>query len=121
MWSRRNKKRPASNPGRPKGRLKGPNKLETAYMAHLEMRRCAGEIIEYSFETIKLRLAFNTFYEPDFFVLTAQGDFEIHEVKGVWEDDARVKIKVAAEKFPFRFIAVTQEKGQWVYEKFFVE
>ena len=31
---------------------------------------------------------------------------ELHEVKGHWQDDARVKIKVAAEQYPFRFVAV---------------
>lgn len=30
---------------------------------------------------------------------------ECHEVKGFWTDDAKVKIKVAAEQYPFRFIA----------------
>ena len=30
---------------------------------------------------------------------------EMHEVKGFWQDDARVKIKVAAQMYPFRFLA----------------
>ena len=29
-----------------------------------------------------------------------------HEVKGYWQDDAKVKIKVAAEMYPLRFVAV---------------
>ena len=38
--------------------------------------------------------------------------------KGFWEDDARVKIKVAAEVFPFRFVAITRSKDGWKEEDF---
>jgi hypothetical protein len=58
-----------------------------------------------------LRLADKTFYSPDFAVLTkADGTLEMHEVKGFWQDDARVKIKVAASIYPFKFIAVKAQK-----------
>jgi hypothetical protein len=43
---------------------------------------------------------------------------EIHEVKGHWEDDARVKIKVAASLYPLRFVGITREKGAWQREEF---
>ena len=47
------------------------------------------------------------------------GGREIHEVKGHWTDDARVKIKVAAELYPYyRFSAVRRVKGEWVREVF---
>lgn len=94
------------------------NKTETAYGAHLELLKRAGEIIWYVFEGIKLRLADKTFYTPDFFVMRQDGTLEVHEVKGFWEDDARVKIKVAAEHFPFQFIAVTKNKSSWDFESF---
>ena len=43
----------------------------------------------------------------------------LHEVKGHWEDDARVKIKVAATQHPwFRFLAVKAGKTGWQYETF---
>lgn len=50
------------------GRLKTGqmNKTESAYCQHLELRKRAGEIVWYRFEGIKLRLADNTFYTPDF-------------------------------------------------------
>ena len=51
-------------------------------------------------------------------VLRPDGAFEIHEVKGHWEDDARVKIKVAAELYPFKFIAARKVKGAWLFEEF---
>ena len=98
------------------------NKTETAYSAHLKLLQAAGEILWHRFEGLKLRLADNTFYTPDFAVMAADGVIECHEVKGFWEDDARVKIKVAADQYPFRFIAIRAEAkkrgGGWVREEF---
>ncbi len=98
------------------------NKTEEAYAAYLRECQIAGEIDWFAFEGIKLRLADLTFYTPDFFVMTASGELECHEVKGFWEDDARVKIKVAAALFPFRFRAVTRvakkDGGGWKTEFF---
>jgi len=94
------------------------NKLERQYQEHLELRRIAGEVVRFRYEPIKFRLADRTFYTPDF-VVTFEDHVECHEVKGFWEDDARVKTKVVAELFPeFVFIAVYQKKKQWVYEEF---
>lgn len=100
------------------GRLKTGerNKSEAEYEKYLRQRAVAGEVIWYRFEGLKLRLADNTFYTPDFAVMLADGSLEVHEVKGFWEDDARVKIKVAAEMHPYEFIAVTRVKGEWKYE-----
>jgi len=103
------------------GRLKAGkmNQTEAAYSRKLELMKAAGDIAWYSFEGLKFRLADNTFYTPDFPVMCADGVMEIHEVKGFWTDDARVKIKLAAELFPFRFVAVKKGKGgQWAYEYF---
>jgi hypothetical protein len=98
------------------------NKLEADYAAYLKEAQQAGEIDWFAYEGIKLRLADNTFYTPDFFVMGDSGLLECHEVKGHWEDDARVKIKVAAALFPFRFRAVTRvakrDGGGWKTEFF---
>src|SRR5690349_6901766 len=90
------------------GRLKTGqmNKTEAAYGQHLELLKRAGEVLWYRFEGFKLRLADNTFYTPDYAVMAASGQLECHEVKGFWQDDARVKIKVAAEQYPLRFGAI---------------
>ena len=87
------------------GRLKTGqrNKTELAYENMLESMRISGEILWYKFEGLKLRLADNTFYTPDFFVMMASGQLEAHEVKGFAMDDSVEKIKVAAEIFPFVF------------------
>jgi hypothetical protein len=87
------------------------NKTEAAYDAHLWLRRHSGDIIWHKFEAIKLRLADNTFYTADFFVLRADRELEVHEVKGFMQDDANVKIKVAASIYPFRFKLVRKGKG----------
>lgn len=106
------------------GRLKtgAMNKTEAAYERDLRDAMMAGDVLWYRFEGVKLRLADNTFYTPDFAVMIATGELEMHEVKGFWQDDARVKIKVAAEQYPFRFIAITAEVkkrgGGWKREVF---
>lgn len=106
------------------GRLKqgAMNKTEAAYAATLEARRIAGEVAWWKFEGLKFRLADSAFYTPDFAVMLACGTLEAHEVKGHWQDDARVKIKVAAELYPIRFVAVTakpkRDGGGWAMEDF---
>ena len=106
------------------GRLKAGvmNRTEAAYAARLELLRQAGEVVWFRFEGVKLRLADSTFYSPDFAVMAADGVMEMHEVKGFWTDDARVKIKVAADQYPFRFVAfkpVAKGKGGgWAVEEF---
>lgn len=102
------------------GRMKAGklNQTESAYGQHLELRRRAGEVAWYAFEGVKLRLADKTFYTPDFAVMLTNGQMEMHEVKGFWEDDARVKIKVAASLYPFQFIGVRKDKGAWIFEEF---
>ncbi len=91
-------------------------KTEAKYAAHLEMLKHAGAIHWYAFETTKFRLADKTYYTPDFVVMTNLGEWEVHEVKGHWEDDARVKIKVAAERIPMLFIAVKASGDGWKFE-----
>lgn len=106
------------------GRLKigARNKTEQSYENLLEAMRISGDVLWYKFEGMKLRLADNTFYTPDFFVMMANGQLEAHEVKGHWQDDARAKIKIAAEMYPFRFVAAKpkakRDGGGWVIEVF---
>lgn len=106
------------------GRLKQgkANSTELEYGKELEARKAAGEIIWYKFEALKLRLADNTFYTPDYAVMLASGLIECHEVKGFWEDDARAKIKIAADMYPFRFLGIQKRPkkhgGGWNVEVF---
>lgn len=110
------------NDARVLGRLKQGvmNKTEQKYAHHLESLKIRGEIQYYAFDSIKFRLANKTFYSPDFIVLKANGQLEAHEVKGHWEDDARVKIKVAASMHPIPFVAVylNSKNNSWEFENF---
>ena len=93
------------------------NKLEASYARYLEAKKHLGEIVAWKFEPFGLRLAEKTFYHPDFMV-TFETHIEIHETKGFMRDDANVKLKIAADKFPeFRFVLVKKIKGQWDYTK----
>lgn len=106
------------------GRLKTGerNKTEAAYETLLDARQRVGDVAWFKFEGLKLRLADNTFYTPDFAVMLASGQIECHEVKGFWQDDARAKIKIAADMYPFRFIAARprskKDGGGWDIEVF---
>ncbi|WP_295487958.1 DUF1064 domain-containing protein [uncultured Pseudomonas sp.] len=108
------------------GRLKtgAMNKTESAYAEHLELRRRAGEVAWFKFEGIKLRLADNCFLTVDFAVMLADGRLELHDAKGskaIFSDDAKVKMKTAAELYPFVFkVAFPQPKklgGGWLVEE----
>lgn len=106
------------------GRLKtgAMNGTEMQYANLLETKKQLGLILWYKFEGVKLRLADNTFYTPDFFVMDSNYQLQCHEVKGFWTDDARVKIKVAADMYPFKFVAVMKNKknsgGGFAVEEF---
>ncbi len=102
------------------------NKLESAYEADLERRKQAGEIAWYKFEGIKLRIADNCFLTVDFSVLPNDGVgvLEMIDVKGsksIIMDDAKVKLKVAKDIYPFRFFIVLpkpkKDGGGWIKEE----
>lgn len=103
----------------PAGKMNG---TEARYDEHLLALRDAGQVLWHEFEALKFWLADNTFYTPNFAVMTGTRLIEIHDVKGHWEDDARVKIKVAARLFPFRFLAVQplpkKAGGGWHVKEF---
>lgn len=108
--------------GRGRRPVQDMNGLEQEYANLLELRRHAGEILWWVFEGMTFKLADNTRYTPDFALMLASGEIEIHETKGHWEDDARVKIKVAAALFPFRFVGIRKrpkkDGGGWATEEF---
>lgn len=122
----RNKPRPAAKGRKPADPTLGyvaerMNKLESRYAGRLEALRRAGKILFWRYESLKFRLADRTWYTPDFYIMRADGCVELHEIKGFWEDDARVKIKVTAEQFPeFLFVAVQWDRktNDWAFERF---
>lgn len=109
--------------GRTARRVAGQmNGTEKKYAEVLEGRQRDGEIVWYAFERLTWKLADDTRYTPDFLVMMADGSMECHEVKGFWRDDAKVKIKVAADLFPFKFLSVSPRSkkagGGWEVTEF---
>lgn len=102
-----------------KGRLKAGvmNKTESRYCQYLDNLRHSGQLAWYAFEGVKFRLANACFYTPDFAVLLPDGELQCHEIKGsraIIQDDAKAKIKIAAELYPVRFFLVFPDKyGGW--------
>ncbi len=101
-------------------RTSGMNKLESDFCQTLEDRKRAGEIVWYAYEAINLRLADRTFWKPDFLAMLADGTLVIYECKGFMEGHALVRIKVAAEMYPFPIIIVKaipkKQGGGWKEE-----
>lgn len=102
------------------------NKAEEAFSWILEKRKLVGEILDWAFEPEKLYLADGTWFTIDFRVILADERVVMYEVKGEskksklgrWEEDARVKIKVAAKEHPYIFRAVVvNRKGQLIHEE----
>lgn len=92
------------------------NKTEQAYADFLELRKRAGEILWWKFEGIKLRLADKTFLTPDFAIMNADCSIQLDDIKGGWvQEDANVKMKIAAEIYPFRFFVVKKTKQSWIW------
>lgn len=98
------------------------NKLEAAYHERLTRLQATGEVAWFGYEAIRIKLAPLTTWLPDFAVLLPTGELQLHEVKGgFWMDDARVKVKLAAEMYPFfTVIAVTRPRKSedWKFEEF---
>lgn len=104
----------------PKPRRGSMNKLEARFANEvLRPQRVSCEIIWWDFEPFKVRLADGAWYTPDFAAIDTVG-LVLFECKGFWREAARVRIKVAADKYPFRFVAVTYDRktGEWQYENF---
>jgi len=99
-------------PVKAKGALKPRkmNKTEREYGCMLEAR---GDVAWCEFEGVTLRLGDDCRYTPDFILMLRDGTMECHETKGFMRDDALVKIKVAAARYPFKFVLVRKTKGEW--------
>lgn len=87
------------------------NKTERSYADLLDQRRLAGDILDWKFHAMNVRLADNTFYETDFLVVAADRELQIHEVKGTHiTDKGKIKIKLCGQALPwFRCILAIKE------------
>lgn len=100
------------------------NKTERAYAGVLNDHKLRGEVLDWKFHPMRVRLAENTFYEIDFLVVHGDRQLAIHEVKGGFTTDkGQMKIKLCAEALPwFRFIKASKQPkklgGGWKIEEF---
>ena len=102
---------------RPKApKVAGPNKTEQRFWDAMSLR-----LLQVAYEPITLKLGADCRYTPDF-GYPVEGPTRFYEVKGTSkktgkprvEDDALVKIKVAAKMFPaYKFIMVWEVNGEW--------
>lgn len=114
----------------------GMNGAEARFAAHLEALKLSGSIQSYRFQPLTLKLAKDTRYTPDFLVLENSLEYTCYEVKGAtkkkdksgtwtgewtyWaEEDAKVKVRVAAQVFPeMRFVIAYQPaKAPWMFQE----
>jgi hypothetical protein len=89
----------------------GMNKTERDWAKMLESLRKSGDVREWHYEAVTLKVGEDCRYTPDFMVVYPDGHIGFDEVKGFWRDDAKVKIRTAAKQFPFVFRAVQREKS----------
>ena len=105
------------------------NKTEKAYAELLEQMQIDGEIVDWAFEPITLKIGNSVRYTPDFLVQMHDGTIELHEVKACRKggkflstDDSWVKLKIANTMFAhlFRFVRAgalaKADGGGWKHE-----
>jgi hypothetical protein len=90
---------------------RGPNKLEAAFAAVLRAENPGVQIRE---QAVTLQIGNGVRYSPDMMILEP-GRLEAFETKGgLFRDDAKVKIKIAASIWPqITFWLVWRKAGVW--------
>jgi hypothetical protein len=94
------------------------NKTERHRAIQLEAMKRDGQIRDWGFEAMSLKLGAGAYYTPDFMVIENDGTLRFEETKGHWREAARVRIKVAASLFHCQFTAMRLVKGAWEEEEF---
>lgn len=99
------RKRAASRKARWKPKVRGvPNKLEQRHRDTViadgikrgEYVDCLYEALSFSISHDETRIV----YTPDFVILRADGELEVHEIKGhLYRGDSRVRLRLAASRY----------------------
>ena len=93
------------------------SRTEQRFAARLTQEQRDGQVLDWWYEPLKLRLGEKCYYTADFLVRYTDhpGDFYLWEVKGGWaRDDAIVKTKTAAKLYPcFHFVWAQWRDGAW--------
>lgn len=100
------------------------NGTERAWAVQLDAKKLVGEVLDWKFHPMNVRLANNTFYEVDFLVLRSDMRIEVQETKGGHTTEkGQMKIKLCAEVLPwFLMTKITKlpkkDGGGWKIEDF---
>lgn len=90
--------------------------LERSWADQLMQAKAEGLVLHWGYESLSLRIAPAARYTPDFFVLLPDGAIELHEVKGGFvREAARIRLAVAASKFPWFYFCLVRKppKCDW--------
>ena len=89
---------PGANVERKPATRRKMNATERGFSINLEAQRRTGDIDDYKFESVKLRISDRCFYTPDFVVERTHQRPLIIEIKGPFiREDALIKFKAAKE------------------------
>ena len=99
------------------------SKTEERYAAHLDLMKKAGQIDDWAYEPVTLKLAPGVRYTPDFMIrCTFNKEIRFEELKGRKGTGfyslpvSKIKIKMAASLFPFWNFSVVwpaERLGEW--------
>jgi hypothetical protein len=90
---------------------------EGEYAEHLKQLRASKEILSWAYEPIRLRIASNNFYTPDFLVCTDR-EIQFHEVKGLQREASMLRLRTASYQHRWaRFYLIQKTKAGWSIEE----
>ncbi len=99
--------KPASGP-------KFKSKAEARYADILDNQKRRNIIRDWSYEGVTLKLADGVRYTPDFLVTENDGRMTLIEIKGHMREAARVRLKVAVDRYPgFGWYLIWAKKGKF--------
>jgi len=96
------------------------NKIESRCAQYLDLMKKMGDLKEWFFEKVTLKIGPDCRLTVDFMLVMTSGEIKFWEVKHIRrgtmhsEDDSKVKMRVAAGMFPWRFYwVVPMANGSW--------
>ncbi len=94
---------------------RGENQLEQDFAWHLSIQKSERKIFNCWAKPMVLAIGPTMTFEPDFMVDDGNNWIWLIDTKGPFSrEDSRIKIKIAAERYPmWNFLIVTRPDGQW--------
>lgn len=99
---------------------RGMNGTEQRRGVELEALKRSGQIADWWFEGLTVKLADDLRYTPDFLIQHRDGSLWLEETKGFWREDAKAKCRMCAKLYPFplRALVWNRKAGGWDIEVF---